>query len=47
MGATLNAARIKAAGNSIVPGIAEVIGRAVIRVETQLAAPLTTQGEQT
>jgi DNA (cytosine-5)-methyltransferase 1 len=36
MGATLNRARLRAAGNSIVPHIAEIIGRAVIRVAREL-----------
>lgn len=38
LGQTLNTERLKAAGNAIVPFIAEIIGRAVIRTERELGA---------
>ena len=33
MGPPLNRARLKAAGNAVVPGIAEVLGRVIMRIE--------------
>lgn len=33
MGAPLNRARLKAAGNSVVPQIAELLGRAILQAE--------------
>lgn len=36
MGSTLNKARLKSAGNAVVPEITELIGRAILRVEREL-----------
>ena len=36
MGAPLNRARLKAAGNAVVPWVIEILGRSILAVERQL-----------